>query len=326
MECAEKILNKTLLLTGATGLIGQAIIKRLHDIPVKIIAVVRNKEKAKNLFGEENDKLKFLVADVTAIAPQNVRADYIIHAASQTSSKTFVNEPVETIITAFVGTKNMLEMARVNPIKGFVYLSTMEVYGSPETDEKIFEEHGSNLDTMNIRASYPESKRICENLCASYVSEYGVPAKVVRLTQTFGPGVRYNDRRVFAEFARCVIENKDIILHTRGETKRNYLYTEDAANAILKVLLNGVIGEAYNAANEETYCSIYEMACMVAEKIAQKKIAVRVKENANLQRMGYAPVLKMNLGTEKLKALGWEPKVRLEEMFERMIDEMKKSH
>lgn len=313
-----------ILISGATGLIGQALIKKLENANVEIIAMVRNKKKAVNLFGEESDRLKYWICDVTTIKVEAVDIDYIIHAASQTSSKAFVNEPVETIMTAIQGTKNMLDIARVSNVKGFVYLSTMEVYGSPSTNEKIDEKHNTNLDTMKVRSCYPESKRMCENLCTSYASEYGVPAKVVRLTQTFGPGVSYNDGRVFAEFARCVIEGKDIILHTKGETKRNYLYTEDAVDAILTILKDGISGEAYNAANEETYCSIYEMASLVAEKCANGRINVIIEE-LDGEKFGYAPVLLMNLDASKLRALGWKPTCGLEEMFDKMINSMKRN-
>ena len=315
--------NSTILITGATGLIGKTIIKRLQstDPSVSIIAVVRNKYKAIQVIGEETEKLRYLVSDVSSIIPEAMDVDYIIHAASQTASKAFVNEPVETILTAFQGTKNMLDIAKMSNVKGFVFLSSMEVYGSPSTDEKINETHNTNLDVMKVRSCYPESKRMCESLCSSYASEYGVPAKVVRLTQTFGPGVQYNDSRVFAEFARCAIEEKNIILHTKGETKRNYLYTEDAADAILTVLANGASGEAYNAANEETYCSIYEMACLVAEKCAKGKISVVIEE-VDTEKLGYAPVLHMNLDTSKLRGLGWKPVCGLQEMFKRMIKDM----
>jgi nucleoside-diphosphate-sugar epimerase len=178
---------------------------------------------------------------------------------------------------------------------------------------------------MSVRSSYPESKRMCENLCTSYFSEYGVPVKVVRLTQTFGEGVDYNDGRVFAEFARCAIENKDIVLKTKGETKKNYLYVYDAVSAIITVLFNGENGNAYNAANEETYCSIYEMAQMVAEKCGNKSIKVVIEEKDDILKFGYAPTLKMNLSTEKLKNLGWKPKKDLFGMFNVMIDDMIKN-
>lgn len=317
------ILNgKKILVTGATGLIGQALIKFLlktNDY-FRIIAVVRNERKAREIFSEYmGSNLEFIVSDVCTLKNENLGIDYIIHGASQTASEAFVKKPVETIMTSFNGTRNMLEFARVNPVNSFVYLSSMEVYGMPTDDEKINELYSACIDPMNVRACYPESKRICENLCASYSSEYGVPTKIVRLTQTFGPGVRYDDSRVFAEFARCAIENRNIILKTKGQTKRNYLYIEDAVSAILTVLLYGKVGEAYNAANEETYCSIYEMACLVAEKCASGKISVEIKEVKDILKFGYAPTLYMNLDTSKLKALGWSPTTNLQEMYQNMI-------
>lgn len=316
--------GKTVLVTGATGLIGSNIILTLVHLgkkfknPIKVVAVVRNETKAKKLFGEIYNDVKFVVGDVVKGVEISEKVDYIIHAASQTSSKAFIERPLETIETAIQGTLNMLRIAKEKKVEKFVYLSTMEVYGAPDTDEKIDEEHDTNLNTMAVRSCYPESKRMCENLCASYMEEYGVPVNVVRLTQTFGPGVLYHDGRIFAEFARCVIEKRDIVLHTKGETKRSYLYTQDAVNAILTVLLKGKRGQAYNAANEETYCSILEMAEMVANSCAKEKIQVKVQVE-DISRLGYAPTLKMNLDTSKLQALGWKPEVGLEEAYRRLI-------
>ena len=163
---------------------------------------------------------------------------------------------------------------------------------------------------------------MCENLCCAYASEYNVPARVIRLTQTFGPGVDYQDGRVFAEFASCVIEGKDILLHTKGETKRSYLHTEDAAEAILTVLVSGKTGEAYNAANESTYCSIKEMAELAAGLDPAHRIKVRTDEDADLR--GYAPVLRMNMDTSRIRDLGWLPKHDLRTTFMEMIDDMRK--
>lgn len=317
--------NQKILVTGATGLIGSAIVKKLlKQGDNKVVALVRNPEKAERIFADyRKDNLEIMVSDICDLKPNFIGVDYIIHSASQTSSKAFVNQPVETINTAIKGTTAVLEFARVNPIKSFVYLSSMEVYGSPITDEKISENHNTNLDTMSVRSCYPESKRMCENICTSYFVEYGVPVKIVRLTQTFGAGVEYNDGRVFAEFARCAIEGRNIILKTKGETKRNYLYLEDAVDAVLTVLLKGTDGNAYNAANEDTYCSIYEMAKLVAEKCYDKKINVVIEENDDTAKLGYAPTLKMNLSTEKLQNLGWKAKVGLSDMFEIMIQDMR---
>lgn len=325
----EKLRGKRILITGATGLIGSNIIRlctKVNDTPgapIQIIAQVRNLEKAQKLFGT-NINLKYVICDIVDDLQISSEVDYIIHCASQTSSRMFVEEPVETIEIAVQGTKSILEFAKRKNVKSIVYLSTMEVYGAPTTEEKINEKHETNINTMEVRSSYPESKRLCESLCCAYCAEYDLPIKVLRLTQTFGTGVSYNDTRVFAEFARCAIESKDIVLHTKGETKRSYLDVDDAVNAIVNVLLKGENGQAYNAANEDTFCSIYEMAQMVANDCANNAIKVMV-ETGEADSFGYAPTLKMNLDTSKLRALGWKPKRELKEMFTSMIKYMQEN-
>ena len=248
--------------------------------------------------------------------------DYIIHGANPTASLYFVKQPVETIQIAVDGTFKLLTLAREKGVQGFVYLSSMEVYGAPLDDKMIPETQGCTLDSMSIRSCYPIAKRLCENLCASFTSEYNVPTKVVRLAQTFGPGVAKDDVRVFAEFARDAIENRDIVLQTDGCSKRMYLYTADAVSAILTVLLRGNDGSAYNAANPETYCSIREMAELVASEIVNKKISVRVLNNRNSVAQKYPPAHLLKLDTQKLIELGWKPARNLMEMYCRMIDSM----
>lgn len=320
--------GSTILVSGATGLIGKYLVRFLaQHCRCKVIAIVRNREKAQSFWKDLEDHVEYIcsdITDITEIITKGQTVDYIIHGASITSSKSFSAHPVEVIYTSVEGTRRMLEAARRHQAKGFVFLSSMEVYGTPETEDKIDESCGTNLDTMSARNSYPESKRVCESLCAAYFSEYHVPVRVLRLTQTIGPGVGYEDSRVFAEFARCVLESRDIILHTRGDTKRSYLYLADACTAILTVMVKGVSGEAYNAANESTYCSIREMADLVALKSEGYRILVKVEPDCEQQKMmGYAPVLKMNLDTTKLKKIGWKPEIGLSDMYERMLAYMR---
>ncbi len=315
--------GKSVMISGATGLIGRTLVNLLLSYgkttqnPPKIIVLVRSPEKANTLWGScPNVEPVIWCAEEPLSYPSKV--DYIIHGASQTSSKGFVEQPVETIRTAYLGTETLLRTAREKQISGFVYLSSMEVYGTPQTDEIITESYVGQIDPLKVRNCYPEVKRMCESLCVSYCSEYGVPATIARLTQTFGPGVQSNDNRVFAEFARCAVEKRDIILHTKGETKRSYVYTADAARAILTVLLSGTPAQAYNVANRETYCTIYEMAQMVVSELAGGEINLRCALT-DAEKLGYAPVLHMNLDTSRLTELGWKPFYGLSDMFRRMI-------
>ena len=319
--------GKSIFISGATGLIGSnlvGVLLKANELlvePIHVIAMVRSIEKAESLFGKDSN-IEYFLGDVSKPICYEGEIDYIVHAASQTSSKAFVEDPVGVINIAFTGTTNALNLAREKQVKGMVYLSTMEVYGYPETEDKIYENHGTNLNTMQVRTSYPESKRMCETLCTAYASQYGVPVKVMRLTQTFGPGVRYGDGRVFAEFARCAIEKRNIVLHTKGDTKRNYLYTADAVSAIITVLLKGNTGEAYNAANEDTFCSIKEMAELVCKECADNKIRVDLQLDSQ-KSYGYAPTLLLNLDTSKLRRLGWKAHYTLDEMFKRLCNSMK---
>ncbi len=319
--------GKSILITGATGLIGRGIIQTLlnwnfahPNAYIHIIAMVRNKKKAIDYFGSAD--IQYVIGDIRTVTFENIYADYIIHGASQTSSKEFVAHPIEVSSIALDGTRHILEYAVKVRAKGFIYLSSMEIYGCPKTDEKITEEYPSNIDTMKARSCYPESKRMCENLCISYMAEYHLPVAVLRLAQTFGEGVEYTDNRIFAEFARCVIENRDIILKTKGKTKRSYLYLYDAISAIFLIIYKNGYGESYNIANEDTYCSIYDMAHVVAGEIAENQIDVKIEEK-NIEKLGFAPELHMNLDTSKIKKLGWEPTTNLEQMYRIMINFMK---
>lgn len=316
----EALDGERILITGATGLIGQALVRKAVKLGMNVLALVRNMNKAYQLFNDY-ETVTLLQADMTHLPLEDMNVSYIIHAAAETSSRAFGQEPVRILIDSLHGMERVLEYGRLNRIKSLVFLSSMEVYGLQQTDEKIGELHNTILDTMNPRSSYPESKRACEALCTAYWEQFGVPAKVVRLTQTFGTGVQYDDGRVFAEFARCAIEKRDIILHTKGETCRCYLELNDAVEAIFTVLTQGQSGEAYNAANEDTYCSIYDMACFVADVFTHGHINVLVQEE-DISKFGYAPRLHMNLDTRKLQSLGWQPQKGLKEMFSSMIESM----
>ena len=324
--------GKTIMVTGASGLIGNIFVKTLCEYEDKqrtgmqIYAVVRNEEKAKRVFERylNNNTLKFIVSDINHKFAVDTPIHFIIHAACVTDSKMFVSKPVETIDTLINGTKNILEIAREHQVEKFLYISSLEVYGKPNGEYKVDENYVGYIDYSSIRSSYSEGKRMAECLCYSYCSEYGVPVVTARLAQTFGPGVSANDGRVFAQFARCVINNENIGLNTAGRTYRNYCYTRDAVAALFYILTKGTIGEAYNVANKDTGITIVDMARMVSksEKLGNGKIKVVFNNFKDLQTFGYNPEMKIELTTDKLEKLGWNAKVNLEQMFSRMIHDM----
>ncbi|MBO5372842.1 MAG: NAD-dependent epimerase/dehydratase family protein [Lachnospiraceae bacterium] len=326
---AEQLKNSTVFITGATGLIGSQVVFALafmnqkQNTNIRIVAMARSEEKAARVFGNllENNAVTMYYGDINAPITFTEDVDYIVHGASATSSKYFVTYPVETILTAIEGTKNILEFAKTKALKGMVYLSSLEVYGTPDkAQEHITEMDYGYIDPMSVRSSYSEGKRMVECMCVSYAKEYNVPVKVARLSQTFGAGVEYNDGRVFAEFARCAVEKRDIVLHTQGNTIRTYCYTKDAVSALLYVLLKGTEGEAYNVTNMDTAISIREMAEMVCNLYPQSGIQVKIDIPKDAASFGYNPEMVIRLDSTKLQNLGWKATVGLEEMYRRMID------
>ncbi len=324
----SELYHSSILVTGATGLVGSQTVmallnmNRRRNADIHVIAMVRDGKKAERIFGNPQG-LTFLVQDVTEPICWTGGVDYIIHGASPTASKFFVTHPVETIRMAVSGTNRVLEFAKEKAVKGMVYLSSMEMYGV--TDPKlssVSEQDLGYIDVLNVRSSYSEGKRICECLCASYAKEYQVPVKIARLAQTFGAGIPYEENRVFAQFAKSVINKTDIVLHTKGESVGNYCYTRDVIQALLLLLIRGEAGEAYTVANPESSITIRGMAEMVARELAGNRIRVVLDIPEDALTYGYAPDVKMRLNSDKLQRLGWKPEVGLLETYQRMIGSM----
>ncbi len=308
------------LITGSTGLIGAALVRRFAADGLRVIAAARNVAKARVLF-EGLDNVEILEWDVTRPLDAHTPSfDWMVHAAGETSSQAFVERPAETIVTVVDGTRHALDAARAAGARAMVMLSTMEVYGAP-TAERVTERDYGYLDPLSVRSSYPEAKRLAETLCVAYQKEFGVPVRIARLTQTFGEGVRYGDGRVFAEFARAILERRNIVLKTEGATARSYCYLGDAVEAIRVILERGEDGTAYTVANESTFCTIREMAEALVRAHPESGSKV-VLDTRGAAARGFAPPFRMNLDCARLRALGWEPKVGLPEMFDRLMASM----
>ena len=150
-----------------------------------------------------------------------------------------------------------------------------------------------------------------------------MPVKIIRLTQTLGSGIDYNDTRVAAMFSRSVIESKNIVLKTPGLTKRPMLYTSDAISAVLTVLLKGENSQVYTAANPKTYMTVRKIANLIVKKIAHNSIKLVFDVGDIPAEYAQNMKLKINLDISKLSALGWKPEVGLLEAYEKMIEGMR---
>lgn len=325
----------SVLITGVTGLVGSMICRVLtaandrYGLGIRVVGQARSMEKVRQVLDPAAQR-----QDVEICLSENIAdiqsCEYVIHTACPTQSRFFVEHPVETIRASVDSTVQVLEYARKNQVQKVIYLSSMEQYGIPyEVGQIMTEDKCGIVDPLQVRSSYPQSKRLCECYCKAYSHEYGVNVSVVRLAQTFGAGVPLSDTRVFMQFARSAIRKTDIVLHTEGKSVSNYCYITDAVSGILAVLSKGASGEAYNVCNDAETRTIAQIARMVADRITegQCKLVFDIPKGQNTY--GYAPDATMRLCSDKLRQLGWKPTVGMEEAYRRLIDylvEMEAEH
>lgn len=308
------------LITGATGYIGSMMAEKLVNEGHHVILFVRDQEKVKESLRQKTEIVVGNVCDVAVwdAIPSNI--NYVIHCAAPTASAYMAAYPVETLETIIEGTRNALEFVKRCESCRLLFLSSMEVYGRIEcTDNRrVTEEELGYVDLSLPRSAYPMAKRMAEHMCFVYNKEYGVQSVIARLAQTFGRGVLASDRRVFAQFADSVRKGTDIILHTDGKSVGNYCDIDDVLEALNVLLEKGVSGQVYNVVNEKNTMTIREMAELVVDKIADRNIRI-VFDVPNDDRYGYAANTGLRLSGEKLRKLGWEAKVSLEQMYRNML-------
>ena len=235
----DKLDGKTVAVTGATGFIGSFIIKALlqrvkdYGEDISIVAFVRNEQRAKEKFRDYEDlgRIEYIEQDICESVTSPVRADYVIHCASNAAPDMYMKDPVGTMRINFLGTDNMLRFAERSGAKKFLYVSTIEVYGKTSCDE-ITEDDFGYISSGNVRSCYPESKKCCENLTICFGKQYGLNVSVGRLSYIYGAGMSKTDAKVCALFARKVAAGEDIVLKSEGKQLRSYTYVSDAITGL----------------------------------------------------------------------------------------------
>lgn len=322
----EKLKNKTILISGATGMIGTMIVDVLmrrniyFKENIKIIAVARNEKNAKKRFNQYFDysEFYFVKHDVNETFNQEFEhIDYIIHAASNTHPILYSTDPIGTILTNIKGTENLLKLAIESNTKRFIFLSSVEIYGENRGDvEKFDESYLGYIDCNTLRAGYPESKRVGEALCNAYAYKYGMEIVIPRLGRTYGPTMLENDSKAIAQFIKKAVNGEDIVLKSEGKQRYSFCYVSDAVSAILTILLLGQDGKAYNVADVNSDISLRELAEKIAG-LVEKKVEIDLPTEEEKAGFSNAKLALMDAG--ELKKLGWSSKNSIDVGVEKTI-------
>lgn len=314
----ESLKGKRVLITGATGLIGVHFTDVLMQLgEVKVIAVGRNKEKARERLGEYfgHPDFSFLEQDVKDPFPEGLTADIIIPLASNTHPLAYSRYPVETVLINVRGAENALSLARTSGAT-VLYPSTVEVYGSSDGKESFSEADTGRLNLATSRACYTESKRVSEALCQSFLSEYGVESRIVRLPRVFGPTMLESDTKASSQFIMKSLHREDVVLKSKGEQFFSYCYVSDAVAAMLFVLLHGKVGEAYNLSSDGCDVHLRDFARICAEYNGRQVV---FDLPSDTESRGYSIADRAIMDSRKLKTLGFTPKYGIKEAIERTI-------
>ena len=325
--------GQTVLITGETGFVGSFLVRVLLEYShmtgkeIHVIAMVRNKAKAEALFNEceKHELISYLCQDVRDAVSWDGTIDYIIHCASNAGPKEYGADPAGTMTTNFAGTAHLLELAREKNVKKFLYASTIEVYGAAYKDGVIGEHDFGVIDSTNVRSCYPISKKACETLAVAYADQYQVPAVIGRLSYLYGAGMKKDDSKVVAQFARNIAEHKNIVMKSTGEQLRSYTYISDAASALLTVLIKGEAAQAYNIANPESRITIAGMAEQLTKIYPDRnlKVVFDLPTEADLKRFSF--IRDAVLDSSKLESLGFQASVPIQNGLKRMVESIEEN-
>lgn len=326
-DLIEQLQGKTILVTGACGMITSYLCLFLLNIAEKynifLILQCRNLEKGKNIYSKyiygSNLVLTTFCFEKGEEPP--IKPDYIIHAASAASTKYFIECPVDVLAPNTVGTWNLLNYAKNNKIEKFLFFSSNSIYGEGGIDKDILTEDDYGIvDPLNERSSYIESKRMSEQMCRAFWKQYGVPTSIIRICHTYGPTFDINtDTRIIPRTIKKIINNEDVVIYKDPHSVIQYTYIADMIAAILVVLVNGAMGEAYNSGGDE----IVKMDDVIKWMIASdENIRSRLMEKEIDSDYNFAQGKGVNfkkLSNEKIKQIGWKQLWRNEEGFKRMV-------
>lgn len=301
---------KTILISGCAGFLGQNLVKNLIS-NYKIIGIDNfyssNIDSISPFISHDN--FKFIEADIISLPNINDDIDIIYNLACPASPPVYQRDPIFTLNTNYNGTKNLLELAKLKS-SIFIQASTSEVYGDPEVNPQ-FEEYNGNVNTTGVRSCYDEGKRISETLCYEYRKIYNVNTRIIRIFNTYGPGMEVNDGRVISNFIVNIINNKELVIYGDGNQTRSFCYVDDLIRGLISAS-NVDFNYPINLGNdvEISLNNLVEILRNKYEDINVKYIDAH-KDDPRVRRPN---IIKAK------NILNWEPEINIEEGIDKTFN------
>lgn len=321
----ELLAGKRILVTGAGGMLPAYAVWTLiglnesRGLGIEVLGLVRSRTRAARNLGRELARGDFTLieGDVTEPMKLDGPLDHIVHGASAARPSLHAAHPVGTLRANLQGTFNLLDLCVAHGGSSFTLMSSAEVYGIQTEDVALIgEDDYGRLDPLNPRSSYSEGKRAAETICAAYHAEHGIPITVARFGHIYGPGMTLDDGRVQADFARNVIEGKDILLNSEGSAMRTYTYVADAVAGMFTAMLRGG-STAYNIADGRGMVTIRDLAGLFTRTRPEKDL--KVVFGPTVDTTAFSPSKRQGLSSARLEALGWRPSVDLTDGLDRFV-------
>lgn len=291
-----KMEGKTLLISGGTGFVGSILTEVLryrnarYGSRIRVVSLSRRG-------GMSDETVECIQADVTQPVQYPGAVDFVLHLASNTHPRQYAEDPIGTITTNLYGCDHLLRLAQEKKAR-FLLASSVEIYGQG-TSTPMDEQYCGYIDCNQARAGYNEAKRTCEALCQAYRAQCGVEVVIARLARVFGADQK-QDTKAMSQFMERALAGENIVLKSPGRQRYSYCYVMDAVSGILKVLLQGEDGAAYNIAAPDEGLTLGDYAGWIAQ-LAGKQVVFQIEENASVSKATYAL-----LDTRKLEQLGWK--------------------